>query len=140
MPIKAGGIDLVAVTTARMRGWQTRTFIEKVTIHHKKTQAGKHSTFKSTFKSGYHDYLMGSHPLWQLFRSTYQMSKKPVLIGGTLLLAGFGWATLKRVERPITNELVQFRRGEQMSRLRALFRGPGGSRAQNMQRQGAHAG
>ena len=29
VPIKGGGIDWVAVTTARMKGWQTRTFTEK---------------------------------------------------------------------------------------------------------------
>ena len=34
-PIKGGGIDWVAVTTARMRGWQTRTFVEKTCFHHR---------------------------------------------------------------------------------------------------------
>ena len=28
-PVKGGGIDYIAVTTARMRGWATRTFTEK---------------------------------------------------------------------------------------------------------------
>ena len=32
IPIKGGGIDWTAVTTARMKGWKTRTFIEKVWI------------------------------------------------------------------------------------------------------------
>ena len=35
-PIKGGGIDWVAVTTARMKGWQTRTFPEKTCFHHRK--------------------------------------------------------------------------------------------------------
>jgi glycosyltransferase involved in cell wall biosynthesis len=34
-PIKIGGIDLVAVITARMKGWQTRTFPERICIHHR---------------------------------------------------------------------------------------------------------
>jgi len=29
IPIKGGGIDWTAVTTARMKGWKTRTFIDK---------------------------------------------------------------------------------------------------------------
>ncbi len=29
VPIKAGGVDWTAVTTARMKGWRTRTFSEK---------------------------------------------------------------------------------------------------------------
>src|ERR1017187_4631778 len=40
-PIKTGGIDLVAVITARMKGWQTRTFQEKVYEHHRKMSSAK---------------------------------------------------------------------------------------------------
>ena len=36
MPIKGGGIDWVAVTTARMKGWLTYSFAER-TFHHRKT-------------------------------------------------------------------------------------------------------
>ena len=34
-PIKGGGIDWVAVTTARMRGWTTRTFLKRTCAHHR---------------------------------------------------------------------------------------------------------
>ena len=34
-PIKGGGIDYVAVVTARMKGWKTRTYTEKVCLHHR---------------------------------------------------------------------------------------------------------
>jgi poly-beta-1,6-N-acetyl-D-glucosamine synthase len=117
-PLPAGGIDLAAVLTARMKGWQTRTFVGKICEHHKKTQVGKHSTAKATFRSGYHDYLMGSHPLWQIFRSMYQMSNKPFLLGGLLLLGGYSWAMVKCAERTVPPELVVFRGKEQMRRLR----------------------
>jgi GT2 family glycosyltransferase len=131
LPIKAGGVDLVAGMTARMKGWRTRTFTEKVCEHHRKTQSGKHSSLVAEFRSGYHDYLMGSHPLWQLFRCMYQSSKRPLLIGGALLFAGYFWALWRRAKRPITKELVAFRKEEQMRRLRRLiaasmpFRRPG---------------
>jgi len=42
-PIQAGGIDLVAVISARLHGWKTRTFTERASEHHRKTQAGKYS-------------------------------------------------------------------------------------------------
>lgn len=124
MPLKVGGIDLVAVTTARMRGWQTRCFTEKWCFHHKKTQSGSHSDLKRIFNSGYHDYLMGSSPIWQISRSCYQMSKKPYLIGGSMLLFGYLWALLTRAARPVSDEFTRFRRREQMHRLRqfAVFR------------------
>src|SRR5271169_411719 len=35
VPNKAGGIDWIAVTTARMKGWKTRSFREKAFFHHR---------------------------------------------------------------------------------------------------------
>ena len=35
MPLKGGCIDHVAVVSARMQGWQTRTFTSKVVLHHR---------------------------------------------------------------------------------------------------------
>ena len=39
-PIEGGGIDWLAVTTARMMGWKTRTFTERTVIHHRKIGTG----------------------------------------------------------------------------------------------------
>lgn len=117
-PLRVGGIDLAAVLNARMKGWKTRTFTEKTCKHHKKTQSGKHATIMATFRSGYHDYLMGSHPVWQIFRSVYQMSKKPFVLSGLMLLMGYFWAMIKRVDRTVSHEIVVFRGKEQMRRLR----------------------
>ena len=36
VPVKSGGIDHIAVITARMKGWKTRTFTDKVCMHHRK--------------------------------------------------------------------------------------------------------
>jgi poly-beta-1,6-N-acetyl-D-glucosamine synthase len=122
-PLKVGGIDLVAVITARMKGWETRCFTERVCLHHRKTQAGRHSSLRRTFKSGYHDYLMGGHPLWQTARAAYQMVKPPFLVGGTSLWAGYFWALLTRAEKPVSPDFVRFRRREQMLRLKTFLLG-----------------
>ena len=121
LPLKRGGIDLAAVITARMKGWQTRSFTEKTCLHHKKTQHGGNLELKATFRSGYHDYLMGGHAVWQFFRSLYQMSKKPLVIGGAALLAGYLWAMVTRAERTVPKELAAFRGKEQMRRLKEFF-------------------
>ncbi|MEW6187416.1 MAG: glycosyltransferase family 2 protein [Thermodesulfobacteriota bacterium] len=118
VPLKVGGIDLVAVITARMKGWETRTFTEKYCEHHRKTQSGKHSDALAKFRSGYHDYLMGNPLSWQAVRSIYQMTKSPFVSGGLLLFAGYFWAFLKRPERPVSAELVAFRKREQKQRLK----------------------
>jgi hypothetical protein len=119
VPIKGGGIDLVAVTTARMKGWQTRTFLEKVSMHHRTMGTGNHdSKVKVFLKGGRRDYVLGVHPLWEFVRSFYQMTRRPFIIGGCSLLLGFVWAMAARAERPVSQELVAFRRREQMHRLK----------------------
>ena len=122
IPIKGGGIDWTAVTTARMKGWKTRTFTEKVCFHHKKMGTGNSSALMTSFRQGYKDYFLGGHPLWQLFRTVYQMSKKPYIIGGLLLFFGYNWAYISRVERPVSQELMEFHRREQMQRLKKALK------------------
>jgi len=121
-PIKGGGIDLTAVLTARMRGWKTRTFTEKTFVHHRLMGTGAGSLLSSRLRYGRQDYYLGGHPLWEIFRSAYQMKQRPYVLGGLLILAGYTAAFLRRVERPIPHELVAFRRKEQMERLSMLLR------------------
>jgi glycosyltransferase involved in cell wall biosynthesis len=122
VPIKGGGIDWVAVTTARMKGWKTRTFTENVCVHHRKMGTGNSNAMMAWFRLGQKDYFLGNHPLWEVFRTLYQMTKKPFVVGGSFLLFGFAWAGLKGVNKPISKELMEFIRREQMGRLKAFFR------------------
>jgi hypothetical protein len=122
LPIKGGGIDVVAVRTARMKGWQTRTFTEKTCFHHRKMGTGSSGQAMGQFKLGREDYYLGGHPLWQAVRSVYQLTRKPYFIGGVMLFAGFAWAAMKGVEKPISKELIDFHRNEQMARLKKAFR------------------
>lgn len=117
-PIKGGGIDWVAVTTARMKGWKTRTFTDKTIFHHRAMGTGKGSVMKARFRLGREDYYEGSHPLWELLRSVYQMKFSPFIVGGLLMLCGYITACIQKVERPVPRELVTFYRKEQMRRLR----------------------
>ena len=119
--LKKGGIDVVAVLMARMKGWQTRTFTERLYKHHRIMGTAKHGNIKTNFMLGEKDYSIGRHPLWQIFRSFYQMTRPPIILGGTLLLSGYFWAMLRRVERPLPEELVRFQRREQMQRLKGFF-------------------
>jgi GT2 family glycosyltransferase len=117
-PIKGGGIDVVAVLTARMKGWETRTFPERSLLHHRPMGTAGHGGLTVRFKLGQKDYTLGRHPLWQIFRCCYQMARRPVILGGGMLLAGYWWAMMKRTERPLTQELILFQRREQMNRLK----------------------
>jgi hypothetical protein len=121
--IRGGGIDWVAVTTARMKGWQTRTFLERTCFHHRKMGTAGRSPLMARFQHGQEDYTTGHHPLWQLMRGVFQMRSKPVLLGGLFLLLGYFWAMMRRVRRPVPPELISFRRAEQMTRLRKMILG-----------------
>jgi len=121
IPLKEGAIDLTAVVTARMKGWRTETFTEKHCVHHRTMGTAETGIFRALFISGYGDYRMGVHPLWQTCRSMYQMSKKPILLGGSILLIGYLWALLKRAPRPVSKEFVDFRGKEQMKWLKEYF-------------------
>jgi len=122
VPIKTGGVDLVAVITARMKGWQTRTFLEKSYFHHRKMGSAKHSTLGIDFDGGRTDYTHGCDPVWELFRCIYQMKRPPIVLGGLCCLAGFLWAMVTRAEKVVTADLIQFRKAEQMRRLRDFIK------------------
>jgi glycosyltransferase involved in cell wall biosynthesis len=117
VPVKKGGVDVIAVITARMKGWKTRTFTDKVYLHHREFWSAEHSALMARFRDGAKDYALGGHPVWELFRTAYQMTKAPFVVGGLMLLAGYVWEMVRRVERPVSAELIEFRRREQMRRL-----------------------
>lgn len=120
-PLRQGGIDVVAVLAARLKGWQTRTFPERFYFHHRQMGSAKHGKMRAYFALGGKDYSIGRHPVWQISRGLYQMSRPPFVIGGFLLIAGYFWALLKRVERPLPERLIRFQRREQIQRLRRVL-------------------
>jgi glycosyltransferase involved in cell wall biosynthesis len=120
VPLKGGGIDWVAVTTARMKGWLTYSFADRIFYHHRKMGTAASSEIKARFHYGKKDYLTGGHPLWQLLRSVFQMTKKPYVVGGACLLLGYVWCWMTGGKRYVSPELMQFYRKEQLARLKRL--------------------
>jgi hypothetical protein len=116
--VKGGCIDHIAVLSARMKGWETRTFTEKVSLHHRPMGTAQQGVLIARFRTGWKDYAIGNHAAWELFRVIYQMTKRPFILGGLMLLFGYGWAAIRRVKKPVSADLVTFQRREQMQRLR----------------------
>jgi glycosyltransferase involved in cell wall biosynthesis len=121
VPIKGGGIDWVAVTTARMKGWTTYSFSERTFQHHRKMGTAGSSEIKARFQYGRKDYFLGGHPLWQVLRSTFQMTKKPYIVGGVCLMLGYLWGAVVQRQRSVSPQLMRFHREEQLERLKRLF-------------------
>lgn len=121
VPVKQGGIDQIAVIAARMKGWKTRSFPERVCVHCREMGTAKDGMLTARFKLGIKDYAYGGHPAWELFRIPYQMTRRPLIVGGLALGAGYLWGLLRHSARPISPEMVKFRRREQMQRLGRFF-------------------
>jgi len=105
-----------------MKGWKTRSFSEKRFHHHRTLGTAGKGALRALFSYGEKDYYLGGSPVWQLFRVSYRMTKKPVCTGGLALLSGYIWASLRRVKRAVSPELMRFHRKEQMKKLRAILR------------------
>ena len=116
----AGGVDWIAVMTARMKGWKVKAFPQKRFHHHRSMGTAERGKLAAMFSYGQKDYYLGGSPLWQLFRGTYQMTKRPLFFGGLSLLAGYFWAWVTRVPRAVSPELMRFHRREQMRKLAAV--------------------
>jgi glycosyltransferase involved in cell wall biosynthesis len=119
--IRSGGIDLIAVLSARAKGWETRTFVEKSFLHHRSQSGASHTGLRERIHAGRKDYLLGNHPVWEAFRSVYQMGHKPYIVGGLLVLCSYMWNLFSGVKRTIPEELMALRRREQMARLKSIL-------------------
>jgi glycosyltransferase involved in cell wall biosynthesis len=123
-PVRGGGIDHIAVITARLKGWQTRTFTDKFCLHHREMGGANSGQLMARYRNGIKDYVLGGHPLWLAFRTMYQMTRPPVVLGGLFLFVGYLAAMLRRAPRPVSREFVAFRRKEEIQRLKCFLKGP----------------
>ena len=116
-----GGIDWIAVTTARMKGWRTRTFAARRYYHHRSMGTANRSHVGAMFDYGRKDYFLGGGPLWECGRVCYRMGKRPLVAGGLALLAGYCYAAITRLPRPVDRELISFHRREQGKKLARII-------------------
>lgn len=122
VPNKAGGVDWIAVTTARMKGWKTRSFREKRYFHHRNFGTADRSPLSALYSYGEKDYYLGGSPIWQICRVAYRIAKPPLVLGGLALGIGFLSAAVRRIPRPVSEDLMRFHRSEQKKKLYAILR------------------
>ena len=122
VPNPAGGVDWIAVMTARMHGWTVTAFSEKRFHHHRSMGTAERSDVSAMFSYGEKDYYLGGSLVWEIVRAAYRTTKAPLVLGGAALLLGYTWAAVRRVRRPVSAELMRFHRQDQMKKLRAVLR------------------
>lgn len=120
-PLDIGGEDAVIETKARMHGWEVETFPEIKVYHHRLTGCANHNIIVAEFRAGIRNYVLGYHPIFELFRCILRILEKPYFIRSICLLSGYFWASIRRYNRPLSDEFVDYLRAEQIKRLRAIL-------------------
>jgi|ERR1051326_192989 glycosyltransferase involved in cell wall biosynthesis len=118
---RAGGVDWIAVMSARMKNWKVRSYPERRFHHHRSMGTAEKGGVAALFSYGEKDYYLGGSPVWQTFRMAYRMAKPPFVAGGLALMFGYCWAAVRRVKRPVSRELMRFHRQDQMKKLKAIL-------------------
>jgi poly-beta-1,6-N-acetyl-D-glucosamine synthase len=117
-PTECGGEDLRAVIMARHHGWETRSFSERVLVHHRAMGTKHTGLLEAKFNHGRHDHIIGNPFLWQLLRVAYWTKHKPYFVGGIMLFLGYFWSFVRGDSIVLPPEALRSYRREQYQRLK----------------------
>lgn len=122
IPIQYGGIDAAAEIMARMYGWEVHSFDNIIAYHYKPTGSARKSIIKGKFQAGVKYYLLGYYPPFPILRFLMRVYQRPYIIGSLISIAGFLWASLRKYERPVSEEFIKHLRAEQKARLKNILK------------------
>jgi glycosyltransferase involved in cell wall biosynthesis len=115
---KSGFIDGHAEISARMNGWETRTFPEIKVKHFRPAGTAKGSKLKVKFIGGKFEYQFGYSYIYHLIRSINSFRQKPFILGGLFSIFGYLSCVIKKEKRLVDNDFINFIRKEQSQRLK----------------------
>jgi Glycosyl transferase family 2 len=111
------GWDTIDETYARMRGFETRTFRDVVSTHHRPIGSAD-GTLRGHARHGQCAYIVHYTPTWVAVRSVKIATRRPRMLSGAAFLYGYLRAAWRRTERVPDVDFRQFTRRE--LRLRIL--------------------
>jgi|CXWL01.1.fsa_nt_gi glycosyltransferase involved in cell wall biosynthesis len=123
MPLPYGGEDWICEVLSRKSGWAVTAFPSIVAYHHKPSEA-RRGALKDAIRLGRMDYVVGSHPLFEVFKCIRRFRERPVLLRALFRLLGFTWCGIRGERKTVSSEIVEYLRQEQMYRLRMYIHGP----------------
>lgn len=116
-----GGEDTIAVVSARMMGWQTRTVADLQVFHHKVSDRAR-GWMAERFREGAMFYDLGSQPLIEFLKCIRCLMKKPYVVQAIAHFCGYTWRALLREPRPVSKAFIRYMRQEQKFRLLRTLR------------------
>jgi biofilm PGA synthesis N-glycosyltransferase PgaC len=126
------GWDTIDETYARMRGFQTRSFGDLVSVHHRPL-ASADGALRGHARHGQCAYISHYAPTWVMLRSVKVARRSPFGLSGVAFLYGYVRAAAVAVDRVPDPEYRYFTRRELRGRMlgrgrRALKRAPAQAR------------
>lgn len=117
-PVSVEGEDAIAERTARMLGWQTRSFPALPLYHHRATVEARGGFLRTAYRAGLTDYHIGTHPLFALARAARRLSQPPFLLGACAHAVAYLNLWRRRARRDASPQLVKYVYREQMNMLK----------------------
>jgi glycosyltransferase involved in cell wall biosynthesis len=123
LAIPEGGWDAITCIRARMNGFETRTFRHLQVKHLKRRNAAFGHPLNRKWQMGMRDYVLASHPLFEIAKCCSRIGETPVIIGAAVRLAGYFWSGVVRRKRILPPDLRKRLRDDQIKKLSEFFRG-----------------
>ncbi|MCX7013928.1 MAG: glycosyltransferase family 2 protein [Candidatus Sumerlaeota bacterium] len=117
MPLRRGGIDMLAETSARMHGWIVQTDEGLPVRHHRRAGTASRGPLHASFRRGMMEYTLGYHPVFQAARFLSRLPERPVGLASLARTSGYLWSWLMRQPIEAPADVVRYLRREQLSRL-----------------------
>lgn len=114
--IKAAGWDTIDEIRANYFGWQTATFADLRLVQHKATGSADGS-WANSFKNGKANYITGYHPAFMAAKCARRLLRRPYLVDGIAMSAGFLSGYFRRVPQLADAETIKYLRRQQLRRL-----------------------
>lgn len=124
MPLPEGGWDAITCVRARMNGFKTVTFPDLMVDHLKPRNVASGNLIQRNWQMGVRDYVLASHPLFEVVKCGSRCLEFPPLIGSLARLAGFSWAGISSRKTHLPADVRRHIRREQLARLNPFKNGP----------------
>lgn len=121
VPLEDGGEDIITEVTARMKGWKVRSFDHLRVTNLRLSGTGRWNIYETKFREGILAHSIGYHPLFYFVKCIYRLKERPFILAGSLHLAGYIWAVIKKNKVKVNKEFITFFRNEQLQRLKKII-------------------
>jgi hypothetical protein len=104
-----------------MNGFRTATFSDLIVEHLKPRNAAEGNLVRRNWQLGVRDYALAAHPLFEVAKCCARCLEFPPAVCSLARMTGYGWAALGNQKRQLPDDVVNYTRREQLTRLLTLI-------------------